>query len=163
MSAAFMIRPAAPEDYEGVCALHAEGDELHRTNVPWLFQAPSGEPRSLELFNKLRLGPDTAVFVADAGSIVGFATALMRTSPDFAIFIPQKWGVLDNIAVSKSWRRRGVGTALTREAERWAHTQGAKWIELMVYDFNDAARRFYEVLGYSPMLTKLRKPLPSAG
>lgn len=163
MSAPFVIRSAAPQDYDAACALLAEGDELHRVNVPWLFHAPAGQPRSRDFFKQLLLGEDTAVFVADAGDLVGVATALVRTAPDFAIFIRQRWGVLDNIAVSRAWRRRGIGTELTRAAERWAQGRGAKWIELGVYQFNDAARAFYEVLGYSPIWTKLRKPFPSAG
>ena len=163
MSAVINIRAAAPRDYDAACALLAEVDELHRLNVPWLFRAPTRQPRSTDFFNQLLRSADAAVFVADAGELVGVATALMRASPEFDIFIPQRWGVLDNIAVSRSWRRRGVGTELTRAAERWARDQGAKWIELAVYQFNDSARSFYEALGYSSVSTRLRKPFPSAG
>jgi GNAT superfamily N-acetyltransferase len=66
--------------------------------------------------------------------------------------------VLDNIAVAQAFRRRGVGSALIREAERWVRAQGASWLELGVYEFNQEARAFYQSLGYAPVLSKLRKP-----
>jgi GNAT superfamily N-acetyltransferase len=53
----------------------------------------------------------------------------------------------------------GEVRALTRAAERWAVGRGAKWLELGVYEFNAEARAFYQALGYSPVSTKLRKPL----
>lgn len=126
-------------------------------------QTEHGAP-AREFFGQLHDSNDAAVLVADAaGHLVGVATALMKSSPNFALFITQTWGVLDSIAVSKSWRRRGVGTALTRHAERWVQNRGGNWIELGVYEFNDDARSFYRALGYSPVSTKLRKPFNEAG
>ncbi len=154
----FIIRRASSPDYEATCALNAEGDDLHRRNVPWLFRTPEGEPRSRELFETQVAGPDTAVFVADAGPTVGVALALMKTAPDIPIFVPQRWCVLDNLVVASSWRRRGVGTALVRAVEAWAHGRHARWVELGVYRFNEDARALYESLGYSDVLTKMRRP-----
>jgi ribosomal protein S18 acetylase RimI-like enzyme len=163
MDEPFIVRAATLGDYDSMCTLLGEVDELHRLNAPWLFRKPSTEPRSRAFFEQLLGSEDAAVLVADAtGPIVGVATALMRPSPDFAVFLSQTWGVLDNIAVSKSWRRRGVGTALTRNSERWAQGRGAKWIELGVYEFNAGARSFYQTLGYCPVSTKLRKPFDDA-
>ena len=143
-----------------MCALLAEVDELHRLNLPWLFQKPTAEPRSKAFFEQLLNSGTSLVLVAEAGSrLVGVATALMKSSPDFALFVSQCWGVLDNIAVAKSWRRRGVGAALIADAERWLRDRRANWIELGVYEFNQDARSFYRALGYLPVLTKLRKPL----
>ncbi len=163
MNEAFVVRAATLGDYEGMCALLAGADELHRRHAPWLFREPTTEPRSRAFFEQLLNREDSTVLVAEAGeSLVGVATALLRNAPDFAVFVAQRWGVLDNIAVLESWRRRGVGTSLTREAERWAQSRDAKWIELGVYEFNDAARAFYRTLGYLPVSTKLRKPFQAA-
>jgi diamine N-acetyltransferase len=160
MSEAFAIRPAVPDDYEEITALLAEVDELHRVQLPWLFGAPKIEPRPREFFDRLLSEQSSTILVADAASVVGIATVLIRTAPEFPVFIVQTWGVLDNIAVSKTWRRRGVGKALTHAAEAWAQQQNMSWLELGVYEFNAGARAFYEALGYLPVSTKLRKPLP---
>lgn len=164
MTEGFIFRTATPDDYGGTCALLGAVDELHRVSVPWLFQKPVVEPRSRELFEALLTGDDSTVLVAESGStLVGVATVIVRDAPPSAMFVTQRWGVLDNIAVLDSWRRRGVGTSLTREAERWAKNRGANWLELGVYEFNDDARAFYQALGYLPVSTKLRKPFDDAG
>ncbi|HEX3855321.1 MAG TPA: GNAT family N-acetyltransferase [Polyangiaceae bacterium] len=159
MSEASVIRAAVPDDYEQIAALLAEVDELHRAQLPWLFGAPTIDPRPLRFFEQLLAGDNSIILVADAGSIVGTAKVLLRSAPEFPVFIQQTWAVLDNIAVAKAWRRRGVGTALTHAAEAWAQQQNVKWLELGVYEFNAGARAFYETLGYLPVSTKLRKPL----
>jgi ribosomal protein S18 acetylase RimI-like enzyme len=164
MSEAFIVRAASLSDYDGMRALLATVDELHRLNVPWLFRTPSAEPRSKEFFARLLSSEGSTVLVAEVrDELVGVATALLRSAPDFAVFVTQQWGVLDNIAVSESWRRQGVGTSLTRHAERWAESRGASWIELGVFEFNADARAFYRALGYAPISTKLRKSFDSAG
>jgi ribosomal protein S18 acetylase RimI-like enzyme len=138
-------------------------DELHRLNAPWLFRRPVAEPRSKQFFEQLLNSADSTVLVAQGSvQLTGVATISLRSAPDFAVFVSQHWAVLDSIAVLEAWRRRGVGTALTRAAEHWARDRTAKWIELGVYEFNDDARSFYRTLGYLPVSTKLRKPFDSA-
>jgi len=155
----FSVRPATLSDYEPMRALLAEVDELHRVHLPWMFQEPAVEPRSKGFFEQLIEDEHSALLVAEADSrLVGVATALLRTAPNFPVFIAQTWGVLDNIAVAQAHRRRGVGSALIRDAERWVRAQGASWLELGVYEFNHEARAFYQALGYAPVLSKLRKP-----
>ncbi len=159
MTEAFLIREAVVADYERVCALFAEVDALHAEHAPWMFRTPLSEPRSGEFFVAQLNNVDVTLLVADAGELVGVATVVMRSAPEFGIFVPQRWGVLDNIAVARAWRRRGVGRALTHAGERWAEARDARFFEIVVYDFNADARAFYEALGYESTSTKLRKSL----
>ncbi len=100
MSEAFIVRTATLSDYDGMCALLAAVDELHRLNVPWMFRKPSAEPRSKDFFEQLLSSEDSTVRVAEAhDQVVGVATVILRNAPDFAVFVSQRWGVLDNIAV----------------------------------------------------------------
>jgi len=164
MTDPFTVRPATIADYAQMCALLAEVDELHRIHLPWMFKKPPAEPRSTAFFEQLIESEDSALLVAEVGpTLVGVATALLRNSPDFALFVSQRWCVLDNIAIVRPWRRRGIGSALIRHAEQWAQARGANWIELGVYEFNETARSFYRSLGYAPVSTKLRKPLHAGG
>ena len=162
MSEDCVIRPATPADYEATFALFDSLDALHREQLPWLFRAPAERPRSRDYFDKLVSSDRTSVLLAVASSIVGLATVRLQSAPDLAVFIPQHWGVIDDIVVLPSWRRRGIGARLARAAENWANERGAAWLELGVYDFNTEARAFYEALGYVPVSTKLRRPLPGA-
>jgi ribosomal protein S18 acetylase RimI-like enzyme len=123
-----------------------------------MFQVPGEKPRSEGYFAELLDRDDSAVFVAEAGHVVGIAFGVLRGTPEFPVFQPQRVGVLDGLVIDPSWRRRGIGKRLTHAVEEWAIESGAAWIELNVYAFNDDARRFYESLGYVALSTKLRKP-----
>jgi GNAT superfamily N-acetyltransferase len=158
MSEDIVVRCAASSDYDAVIALLTEVDALHRVELPWLFRASVEQPRPRDWFEKWLHDDRSGILVAAlAGNVVGVVTVLLRTAPDFPVFIPQRWGVVDNLVVAHSARRRGVGTRLMRAAEAWAAERRAPWIELGVYEFNQVARDFYATLGYAPTWTKLRK------
>lgn len=58
-------------------------------------------------------------------------------------------GWLYAVAVLKSHRKQGIGTALVQEAERRLHALGCKKINLQVRSTNGDVVKFYERLGYS--------------
>lgn len=138
--------------------LLGELDELHRQRVPWLFRETTEPARSREEYAALIEGPDTTLLIAVAPEVVGVALVLLKTTPAFPVFVPAQFGLIDNLYVSPSYRRSGVGTALTRAAEEWARSRGGRWLELGVYEFNEGARAFYEELGYATVTRKLYKP-----
>src|SRR3954447_10298154 len=154
-----IIRRARFDDYAEACRLSDAVDELHRDRLPWVFKTPDVQPRSEACFSDLLNREDTAVFVAGAGHVVGIAFGRLRSPPELPVFRQQRFGVLDELVVDPTWRRRGIGRRLAHAVEQWARESGAPWIELNVYDFNTEARRFYEALGYLPLSTKLRKPV----
>lgn len=57
--------------------------------------------------------------------------------------------LLSNLAVSRGYRRRGIGELLVKEAERIAKQQwGQKYCYLYVEEINAAAVKLYKKLGY---------------
>ena len=163
------IRRARAEDGNDVSRLFAELDALHHENLPWLVGPPPSESVAAELLSETLARDDVAMFVADAGDgdvtsarLVGAALGRLRKAPEHPGFVPKEWGVLESLVVRAGWRRRGVGTLLTRAVETWALGRGAPWLEVNVYDFNAEARRFYESLGFLPLRTVLRKPRQGA-
>ena len=57
-------------------------------------------------------------------------------------------GWLYYLAVADDARRRGVGTALVRAAERWLQERGVPKVQLMVRRGNEPALAFYASLAY---------------
>jgi GNAT superfamily N-acetyltransferase len=157
------IRAATVADYPRACVLLDQLDEFHRERLPWLLRTPPTPPRGEQYFSDLITSEDSVVFVAETHDVIGIAITFLRTAPDLSIFIPQRWGVLDALAVAAECRRAGVGTRLVRAAEQWTRQKGVPWLELGVYEFNADARKFYERLGYLPLSSKLKKTLSNDG
>jgi GNAT superfamily N-acetyltransferase len=159
-SSDILVRLAEPRDYDGLCVLFDELDAFHRVELPWLFVEAEGPVRSREYFEPFYAGKESAGFVAEAGGhIVGAVLGFLRETNPFPIIRRARYAVLDALGVTESYRRRGVGAALTRALEAWAAASRAEWVELGVYEFNEGARRFYDALGYPTLSRKLRKPL----
>jgi ribosomal protein S18 acetylase RimI-like enzyme len=153
----FRIARAGRGDYASVCRLLSLLDDVHRERVPWLFRETNGPPRSRDEYAGLIAGPDSTVLLARSPQVVGVALVLVRSTPDFPVFVPTKFGLIDNLVVAPEFRRHGVGRALAAAAVEWSKKRGATWLELGVYEFNDEARRFYEKLGYTTLTRKLVK------
>jgi ribosomal protein S18 acetylase RimI-like enzyme len=81
------------------------------------------------------------------GYLLGFV------HPTFFANGPVSW--IEEITVSQDTRRRGVGSALVTEFERWARTRRAALVALATR----RAAHFYRALGYEESATYLRKLL----
>jgi ribosomal-protein-alanine N-acetyltransferase len=55
---------------------------------------------------------------------------------------------IESLAVSTSWRRRGIAKRLCKDLLGWAHARGARRTSLEVRVSNTAARALYESLGF---------------
>jgi ribosomal protein S18 acetylase RimI-like enzyme len=146
---AIAIRAATAQDYDDLCALIDEVDALHRDNLGHLFQKPGGPIRDKDYILGLIADEDVGLFVAEAvGVVIGLVHVAVCESPPIPIFVPRRYAVVENLVVGQGFRQAGVGRALMEQAHQWAGAQGAAEVELTVYDFNEAARAFYESLGY---------------
>jgi GNAT superfamily N-acetyltransferase len=51
--------------------------------------------------------------------------------------------VIWDMRVDAEWRGQGVGTALFREAEKWARARGCEWLKIETQNVNVPACKFY--------------------
>lgn len=101
-----------------------------------------------------------ALFVAEAGDeLVGTVTARLMRPPDFPSLVPHSYASVDTLVVLPNWRHHGIATALMGACEARARAWGATRIELVVYEFNEAARRLYDGLGYETLSRRLTRQL----
>jgi ribosomal protein S18 acetylase RimI-like enzyme len=68
-------------------------------------------------------------------------------------------GILYYVAVDPALRKQGIGKQAVREAEAWLESRGVWKVNLLVRAENEAARGFYEALGYevNPVLCMARR------
>lgn len=57
---------------------------------------------------------------------------------------------VENLAVLPAWRAHGLGRRLMEQLEQLARERGCQKITLDAYASNQAARAFYERIGYDP-------------
>lgn len=152
------IRKATVDDYNSLCELFDEVDALHRDHLPHIFQKPDGAVREQDYYLGLIADEDTALFVAEAGGkLVGFICAVVRDAPDFPVYVPRCYAMVDCIGVKSGFQNQGIGRTLMEKMEVWATAKGATSIELNVYDFNETAISFYEGLGFHGLSRKMSK------
>ncbi len=99
---------------------------------------------------KLERDPHLFLVAEREGRIVG---AIMGTNDG-------RRGYFYRLAVDRSERRHGIGTALVREVERLLRRDGVVKVNAIVKADNAAALEFYERLGYDhPALTVVSRRL----
>jgi RimJ/RimL family protein N-acetyltransferase len=136
------VRPATPADAPALAELgHAVGSE----EEGWLISdhdwRSAGEER--RYLRSLRRFPHAEVFVAETPEGIVGRLSIARDPH------PASYHVADlGLMVAAGHRRRGVGTALMREAERWARGAGVTKLELHVFPHNAPAIALYRKLGF---------------
>jgi ribosomal protein S18 acetylase RimI-like enzyme len=157
------IRPANAQDYDDLCEIIAEVDEMHRQRCPQIFQRPPGPARERAYIEGLLADEDHGLFVAEVdGRVAGFLHVMAHDTPPIPILVPRRLVVVDNLVVRRDLRRAGIGRALMERAEQWAGQQGAAEIDLTVFEFNAGAIAFYRSLGYETRTRRMSKGLDQA-
>ncbi|MDY0235983.1 MAG: GNAT family N-acetyltransferase [Gudongella sp.] len=147
-----LIRKAILNDYEELCLIYKEIDELHRLNHPELFIEANDYSRAKEYISEIINDDSKALFVAETESkIVGFAECLILKSSSFPVIKKREWLQLDNIAVKRDYQNQNIGTMLFNIIIKWGRDQGINRIELKVYSFNTNAISFYKKNGFKDL------------
>jgi ribosomal protein S18 acetylase RimI-like enzyme len=144
-----IVREALPSDYAAISRLFEEVDDLHAQAEPDVFQVPPGRGRSARFLDSKLDALDAGVFVAQIEqSVVGFAIVRLSAAPDVPVLRARQFAYLEDIVVSSSCQRAGVGRALMHKVEEWTRSQRVDRLELVVWEFNRNAIEFYSALGY---------------
>ncbi len=115
-----------------------------------VFYRQESDPALARSFIAARLDAgDSVIFLAvpardGAGEALGFT----QLYPSFSSVSAKRLWILNDLYVSASARRGGVGRALMDRARRLAEDTGAKGLVLATKLDNKNAQRLYESLGY---------------
>lgn len=105
------------------------------------------------------IGPDAAVLVADDGNdrCLGFVSAARKIH-----FTGEEQVYVGELVVADDAEGRGVGRTLMRAVEHWAIEQGCRSVTLETGANNQAARTFYQRIGYQEESVRLTRVLSSS-
>ena len=156
------IREAEPRDMDELVELWIEFMDYHCALDSGFVRASDAAARWADYISTKFRDPEFCVLVADAGkSLAGYVVATVVAYPP--IITIDKYGFVQDMAVSESYRRRGTGQLLFEAAKRWLLLQGVPQIEVKVDVLNHVSRAFWGAAGFSPHTETLIKKYSGVG
>ncbi|MEH0155268.1 GNAT family N-acetyltransferase [Limibacter armeniacum] len=153
-----VVRKANSNDYEAICRLLQQLDELHIELYPEIFQRIAGPPREYDQVLKWIENPDSEIIIVETEfqKVVAVMKLIIENSPQYANFKQEKYLLIDEIVVDDAYRSKGTGSLLIDEARDWAEQRNLNHIELNVYDRNKGSLKFYEKLGFETLKRRMK-------
>ena len=132
------VRRAGPEDLGSLIPLFDAYREF--------YELPSDPPAGERFLHDRFTRGESVVFLAEEnGAVVGFT----QLYPLFSSISLGRIYVLNDLFVTPSARRKGVGGALLEAARSWADSEGVHYLELSTA-VDNPAQRLYEAHGWLP-------------
>lgn len=148
---AVTIRPAVPDDADGIARTYLESAAYHASLDPDRYALPPLVAIAASYREGRQHQPDATAIthVADlGGEIVGFVDARLDRSPD-PMHREMLYCHVVEIAVSTRYQRHGIGRQLLNAAEAWGRQHGAALASLEFLVSNTRAGTFYlQQMGY---------------
>lgn len=158
-----IIKEYKEEDKRAVIEfLEKQLDELYALD-PFKRERKSGYGE-YSINNLLEQNKDKGrILVAEEnGEIVGYASGWIKYIEKFEEQTggPTINGMFDNLYVKPECRKKGVGTTLVKEMEKYFKENNCELIWLNVFSENSKAVNLYSNLGYTPNSTTMIKKIP---
>ncbi|MFG1909754.1 GNAT family N-acetyltransferase [Kribbella sp. NPDC048928] len=147
-----------PEDLDQICDLYAETVDWHAEKWPADFRKVDVRGSVREDLSQTDgdSGLRLLVAEADGGRLAGLVSGSVRPPQAIAPYDVPVMQVND-LVVSASYRRRGIGAMLIGQLEQVAHQEGAVAITLQVHSQNETAGSSYQQQGFRPVQIEMRK------
>ena len=141
------IRDMESKDYPEIDRLMKELHELHVKGRPDLYTELE-HPYSREEFEKIVSDPEIIAILAEEKSVViGLCIGTLGKKSGM---VEMKTMYIEDLIVDRNFRGKGIASQLYEEMEERGRNTGAKRLDLMVWEFNNDAKRFYEKQGMRP-------------
>ncbi|HPQ69257.1 MAG TPA: GNAT family N-acetyltransferase [bacterium] len=141
------IRLADRYDLNSVVKMWVELMELTAEFNPRYRLRSGAEEAQRALFADMLARDDSFLMVADVdGKLIAFANGYL-TQP-YKTFAQAPIGVIENLYVRESFRRRGLGREVSTRAAAWLTHFGATEVHVNVVPKNIDSLKFWRALGY---------------
>lgn len=137
-----------------IAGLWVELMDFHRAFDFYYARSAKGEQSFREYVRGGLENPEWRVVVAEReGQLVGYCLAMVKERPD--VMEERRFGLISDMLVTESERRKGVGERLARAAQDWFAEQGIVRTEVVVAVANRGSGAFWRKMGYVPLLETL--------
>ncbi len=141
MNQEICVRRALPSDSESVLNLLHIIADIHRNARPDMFPNLVSKYDLSQVQERLSM-ENSGVFVAVLDDkVIGYVFCDIITEGD------GKTLYVDDLCVNPSVRNHGIGRSLMDRAALYGRESGCRFLMLNVWEFNEAAIRFYENYG----------------
>ena len=150
----YLIREANKNDYNSVSSLVKEVHDLHVEARPKDYkncENPLGEEEYYEMLGNDRY----KIFVVVINnSVIAYTTLKTYEIKNHPILHDRVRIHMDDLCVTKDFRRMGIGKALYLETLEYCEEKNIDKLELNVWGFNKEAINFYKALGMKEKFVK---------
>ena len=154
------IRQAEVEDVENLYELFSPVDQMHREAHPEIFKQAEYPADIKDYYRACIQDQGSMIIIAmEEHKVIGGVICSLETAAEIPILVPRTVACIENITVSPSYRKKGVGRLLVEAVQDWANQWNATAIELTVWEFNQDAAMFYNELGFIPYRRRMVKML----
>ncbi len=145
------IRKATTKDVPAIVELWKELMDYHKKLDPLFTRSPAGHKRFAEFLTNHINNADSRVLIAlHRTRPVGYCMATISKYPP--VFEKQQYGELSDMAVTKKYRRRGIGKELIKAVRKWYAKKSINRIEARYSTANEVAAGFWAGAGFNPYL-----------
>lgn len=148
------IRRAFEADVDSLVPLKASLHAMHVARRPDIFKAMTTDDVASWLRGKLAAETTQVWMAEEGGELVGYALAARRKREETSFLHSRQWCEIDEVAVTPSYRRRGIARALIERAAQHARQSGLEAVELSTWAFNEPARQAFARVGFRPMIAR---------
>ena len=148
-----VIRTANLMDIDKILFLEEQVLKMHSKSRPdWIGK----NPLTYDYIKSIVEGNNGKIFVAELeNQIIGHCIVFIREIKNHHLFHDMTNIEIDDLCVDEKYRKKGIGKKLFEEVKNFAKDNDAKFIELMVWEFNQNAKKFYEHLGMKTRINRM--------
>ena len=147
------IRTASITDIEKILFLGNQVFKIHSKARPdWIEK----QPIHYDYLKNIIEENNKKIFIAEKNSeIIGYCIVCICEIKNHPIFHDMTNIEIEDLCVDENHRKKGVGKRLFEEVVIFAKNINAQFIELIVWEFNQNARKFYENMGMKIRINRM--------
>lgn len=140
-------RKAIEQDIPRIVDLWNEFIDFHKSRDPFFARSKEGAGNFgkfiLENINK----DDAIVYVAEANrEVIAYILATIQSYPP--VFEIKKYGLINDLAVTSGYRRKGIGEHLLEMVKEWFAKKGMKRLEIELAISNEVSTSFWNKMAF---------------